>query len=92
MASSICLRSPSTRTTSVTDGNTKVQSSEGKDTLYQPRCVLLTGGAGFIGSHVAIRLVQRYPAVRFLVLDKLDYCASLRNLDAIKNSPNFKVR
>jgi len=28
---------------------------------YEPRNILLTGGAGFIGSHVAIRLVQNYP-------------------------------
>jgi len=31
---------------------------------YKPRCILLTGGAGFIGSHVAIRLVKRYPDVK----------------------------
>ena len=31
---------------------------------YRPKCILLTGGAGFIGSHVAIRLVKRFPDVR----------------------------
>lgn len=72
--------------------NAKLSILDGENVAYQPRSLLLTGGAGFIGSHVAIRLVQRNPAVRVVVLDKLDYCASLKNLDAIKNSPNFKVK
>jgi dTDP-D-glucose 4,6-dehydratase len=80
------------RPLAATTASTMIRSLEGEDTTYQPRCVLLTGGAGFIGSHVTIRLVQRYPAVRFVVLDKLDYCSSLRNLDTVKDAPNFKVR
>jgi UDP-glucose 4,6-dehydratase len=32
-----------------------------EDGQYKPKNILLTGGAGFIGSHVAIRLLQRYP-------------------------------
>jgi len=56
---------------------------------YIPRSVLLTGGAGFIGSHVLCHLVQRYPEAHFVCLDKLAYCASLRNLDEIMHRPNF---
>ena len=58
---------------------------------YVPHSILVTGGAGFIGSHVANRLVATFPDVPVLVLDKLDYCASLANLEASKAAPNFKV-
>mmetsp|Transcript_25198 Transcript_25198/g.82699 ORF Transcript_25198/g.82699 Transcript_25198/m.82699 type:complete len:678 (+) Transcript_25198:18-2051(+) len=57
---------------------------------YRPKNILLTGGAGFIGSHVVIRLVQQHPEYKVIVLDKLDYCASLHNLEAVRNAPNFK--
>lgn len=61
------------------------------DAAYEPRVVLLTGGAGFIGSHVARRLVERYPStLRVVVLDKLDYCSSLENLRAVADRPNFR--
>jgi dTDP-D-glucose 4,6-dehydratase len=49
------------------------------------------GGAGFIASHVAIRLVKTYPEYKIVVLDKMDYCASLSNLSSIADAPNFKV-
>lgn len=48
------------------------------------------GGAGFIASHVVSLLVHRYPDVRVIALDKLDYCASLRNLQSVADKPNFK--
>jgi len=48
------------------------------------------GGAGFIASHVVCLLVHRYPTMRVIVLDKLDYCASLRNLESVASEPNFK--
>ncbi|CAL8462242.1 g1773 [Coccomyxa elongata] len=67
--------------------------SDGVDTEtgdYTPTSILLTGGAGFIASHVVIRLCSRYPETKVVVLDKLDYCASLRNLDAVKDLKNFK--
>jgi UDP-glucose 4,6-dehydratase len=82
-----------------------------------PRNILLTGGAGFVGSHVVVRLVQKYPQYKVrprsqtrcdasvalvalmrrapaqvVVLDKLDYCASLRNLAAVSGCPNLKAR
>lgn len=48
---------------------------------YQPRNILVTGGAGFIGSHVVILLAKKYPQYNIINLDKLDYCSSLKNLE-----------
>ncbi len=53
------------------------------------RNILLTGGAGFIGSHAAIHFVNTYSHYRIIVLDKLTYAGDLKNLDPIKGKPNF---
>ncbi|XP_063809088.1 dTDP-D-glucose 4,6-dehydratase isoform X2 [Pseudophryne corroboree] len=52
--------------------------------------LLVTGGAGFIASHMIITLVEDFPEYLIINLDKLDYCASLRNLDAVADRPNYK--
>ncbi|KAJ4874483.1 hypothetical protein Rs2_39501 [Raphanus sativus] len=57
---------------------------------YTPKNILITGAAGFIASHVANRLIRTYPHYKVVVLDKLDYCSNLKNLNPSKNSPNFK--
>ena len=57
---------------------------------YQPKNILITGGAGFIASHVVIHFVKNYPQCRIVNVDKLDYCSSLKNLDEIKDAPNYK--
>ena len=57
---------------------------------YKPKSILITGGAGFIGSHVTARLVKMYGCYKVVVLDKLDYCATLNNLKSIWNNLNFK--
>lgn len=57
--------------------------------VYQPKNVLLTGGAGFIGSNVLIYLVKKYPLINFFNLDVLDYCSCLENLSEIENSSNY---
>ncbi len=51
---------------------------------YQPQNILITGGFGFIGSHVVIELAQKYPSYKLVVLDKLDYCASRKNLTLVE--------
>ncbi|KAF8055288.1 RHM1 [Scenedesmus sp. PABB004] len=57
---------------------------------YTPKNILITGGCGFIASWVVLRLVKRYPQYKVVVLDKMDYCASLNNIaDALKQ-PNCK--
>ncbi|KAI3753638.1 hypothetical protein L2E82_25697 [Cichorium intybus] len=57
---------------------------------YTPKNILITGAAGFIASHVANRLVRNYPDYKIVVLDKLDYCSNLKNLNPSRTSPNFK--
>ena len=52
---------------------------------YIPSSILVTGGLGFIGSHVVIHLARYFPDYRIIVLDKLDSCASRRNLHSVEN-------
>jgi dTDP-glucose 4,6-dehydratase len=53
------------------------------------KCLLVTGGAGFIGSHVVRRLVNKYPEYQIVNLDKLTYAGNLENLKDIENSSNY---
>ena len=53
------------------------------------RNVLVTGGAGFIGSHLVQHFVKKYPQYRIVNLDKLTYAGNLENLSAIQNAENY---
>ena len=52
--------------------------------------MLITGGAGFIGSHLVRRFVINYPEYQIINLDKLTYAGNLLNLKDIENKPNYK--
>lgn len=54
------------------------------------RNILITGGAGFIGSHVVRLFVNKYPHYRIINLDKLTYAGNLANLSDVETAPNYE--
>lgn len=54
------------------------------------RNIVITGGAGFIGSHVVRLFVNKYPEYNIINLDKLTYAGNLANLKDIEHKPNYK--
>jgi dTDP-glucose 4,6-dehydratase len=54
------------------------------------KSLLITGGAGFIGSHVVRRMVNNYPEYKIYNLDKLTYAGNLENLKDIEAKPNYE--
>lgn len=53
------------------------------------RTIMITGGAGFIGSHVVRLFVNNYPQYKIINVDKLTYAGNLENLKDIENKPNY---
>lgn len=56
--------------------------------LHAPTSVLVTGGAGFIGSNFLLRMVRRNPHITFVNLDALTYAGNLSNLKAVEDAAN----
>ncbi|MDY6822189.1 MAG: dTDP-glucose 4,6-dehydratase [Thermodesulfobacteriota bacterium] len=56
---------------------------------HNPRNILVTGGAGFIGANFVHYFLARYPAARIVVLDALTYAGNFENLRPVADGPNF---
>ena len=54
------------------------------------KSIIITGGAGFIGSHVVRLFVNKYPEYRIINVDKLTYAGNLANLKDIEDKPNYR--
>ena len=57
--------------------------------MMEHRNIMITGGAGFIGSHVVRLFVNKYPEYRIINVDKLTYAGNLANLRDIEDKPNY---
>ena len=58
--------------------------------MNKEKTILITGGAGFIGSHVVRRYVNKYPNYMIINADKLTYAGNLENLTDIENKSNYR--
>ena len=52
--------------------------------------IIVTGGAGFIGSNFIFHMLNKYPSYRIICLDKLTYAGNLSTLESVMNNPNFR--
>lgn len=55
------------------------------------KTIIITGGAGFIGSHVVRLFVNKYPSYKIINLDALTYAGNLENLKDVEDSPNYTL-
>ena len=53
--------------------------------------IIVTGGAGFIGSNFVFHMLKKYPDYRIICLDKLTYAGNLSTLAPVMDNPNFRL-
>jgi len=56
---------------------------------HTPKNLLITGGAGFIGSNFVHYWLEQYPSERLIVLDALTYAGNMANLSSVEDNPQF---
>ena len=54
------------------------------------KTIIVTGGAGFIGSNFVFHMLGKYPDYRIICLDKLTYAGNLSTLASVMDNPNFR--
>jgi dTDP-glucose 4,6-dehydratase len=59
-------------------------------TIHTPKNLLVTGGAGFIGTNFVYYWLEKYPTSNVVVLDALTYAGNKANLDPLNDNPNYK--
>ena len=52
--------------------------------------IIVTGGAGFIGSNFVFHMLKKYPNYRIVCVDKLTYAGNLSTLEPVMSNPNFR--
>ena len=52
--------------------------------------IIVTGGAGFIGSNFVFHILKNHPEDRVICLDKLTYAGNLSTLSSVMDKPNFR--
>jgi len=56
---------------------------------FVPKCVMVTGGCGFIASNFLLYMVPKHPNIQFINVDKVDYCSTLTGLSNLENYRNY---
>ena len=77
--------------TTLSSEDTPVEMAPPKSDAYTPERILVTGAAGFIASNTVHRIMRLHPEYKIVVLDKFDYCASIKNLRGLMGSPNLEI-
>ena len=65
-------------------------AASSEELQHEPKTVLVTGGAGFIGSNYLLHAVRRYPETTYVNVDALTYAGNLSNLVGIESEPNYR--
>ena len=72
------------------NGTEQVKNELLTNELFQPdRTIIVTGGAGFIGSNFILYMLETYPDYRVICVDKLTYAGNLENLKDVENRENY---